>query len=75
MQMSIIICDYPLLLLDTMKQELQKYTNCEVLQLGADVQIKCTADVVKCMEVVAVADKYNFHMDEGDHELFAKIET
>ena len=58
-----------------MKKELQKYTNCEVLQLGTDVQIKCTADVVKCMEVVAIADKYNFKMDDGDYELFATFDT
>ena len=73
MKMSITICDFPMLLLETMKLELCKYTTCEVTQLGPDVNIVCTADVVKCMEVVAIADKYNFKMDEQDSELFAEF--
>jgi len=64
MQMSVVIPEFPLLLLDTMTQELQRYADCEVLQLGTDVKVICTADVVKCTEVIAVVDKYNFHMDE-----------
>lgn len=75
MKMSIWIADYPMLLLDTMKQELEKYTTCEVVQLGLDVSITCTADVVKCMEVIAIADKYNFHMDDDDYQLFASLKS
>lgn len=63
MKMSITISDFPLLLLDTMKQDLSRYAECEVTQLGADVKIVCTANMVKCMEVIAISDKYNFHMD------------
>ena len=74
MKLSILIANYPLLLLDLMKEELAKYTECEVLVLGCDVKIMCQADVVKCMEVIAIADKYNFH-DDGDYQLKAKINS
>lgn len=73
MKMSITICDFPMLLLETMKRELCKYTTCEVTQLGPDVNITCKADIVKCMEVIAIADKYNFKMDGNDYELFADV--
>ena len=75
MKLSILITGYPMLLLDTMKEELAKYTACEVVQLGLDVSITCTADVVKCMEVIAIADKYNFRMDDDDYQLFTLLKT
>lgn len=59
MNLSITIEDFPLLLLDMMKQELNKFTECEVVELGPDVKISCSSDVVKCMEVIAVCEKYN----------------
>lgn len=75
MKISITINDFPLLLLDSMKQELNKYVDCEVVELGSDVKISCSADVVKCMEVVAVCDKYNFHMTDKDHESFNPLDA
>ena len=72
MKMSITICGFPMLLLETMKRDLSKYAKCEVIQLGTDVKIVCEADLVKCMEVIAISDKYNFHMDD-DYELSTDI--
>lgn len=59
MNLSITIENFPLLLLDLMKQELSKFTECEVMELGPDVKVTCSSDVVKCMEVIVVCEKYN----------------
>lgn len=66
LKMSVTLSDFPMSLLDDMKQELHKYTKCEIKQSGTEVQISCTADMVKCMEVVAIADKYNFRANGGN---------
>lgn len=75
MKLSITIFCFPLLLLETMQRELAKYAECQVHVFGNDVNIECKADVVKCMEVVAIADKYNFKMDDDDYELFASLHS
>lgn len=75
MKMSITITDFPMLLLESMTRELKKHADCEIHQFGADVNICCKEDVVKCMEVIAIADKYNFHMDDDDYQLFASLKS
>ena len=58
--MSLTIEQFPMLLLDDMKSELKRYAECDVQQFGTDVHVSCEeSNVVKCMEVVAIVDKYN----------------
>ncbi len=59
MNMRFGIEEFPMSLLDTMKSDLERFVKCEIQQLGTDVQVSCSGDVVQCMQVVAIVDKYN----------------
>lgn len=58
MKMKLVLERFPIDLLDLMESELARHTKCEITQTGTDVTIHCDADVIKCMEVLAVADKF-----------------
>lgn len=62
MKMKLLIEQFPMDSLDYMKSELKRYAECTVDQLGANnILISCDADVVKCMEVLVIADKFNIN--------------
>ena len=61
MKMKLVIEQFPIDKLEFMKSELEIYAKCTVQQFGTDVIIICEADVVKYMEVLAVADKFDFN--------------
>ena len=73
MKLAVTISDFPLPLLDSMKQRLEKVAPCDILQSGSEVSVTCNAEMVKCMEVIAVVDKYNCKIDENDFDLFAPV--
>lgn len=75
MKMALFIDDFPLKLLENMQRDIAKHADCLTKQHGKTVLVQCEADLVKCMEVIAIVDKYNFRMDEGDYELESTINT
>lgn len=69
MKMALFIDGFPEKLLENMQRDIAKYADCLTQQHGKTVLVQCEADLVKCMEVIAIVDRYNFHMDEADYEL------
>lgn len=59
MKMALFVDDIPTALLELMQKDLDKYVKCAIQRRDRTLLIQCEADVVKCMEVVAVVDKYN----------------
>ena len=58
MKMTLNLEHFSIDSLELMKSELARHVKCEVVQTGTDVAISCNADGVKCMIVIAVADKF-----------------
>ena len=44
--------------LDFMKSELARHAKCKITKSGTKITISCDEDVVKCMEVVVIADMF-----------------
>ena len=75
MKMALFVNDFPMALLENMERDLAKYAKCLIQNHGTTVMIQCENDLVKCMEVIAIVDKYNFRMEGTDTELFSAIES
>lgn len=64
MKMSLTLSNFPMLFFELFTKELAKYAEYSIQVGGEDtVFLTCNADMVKCMEVVAIADKYAFGGD------------
>jgi hypothetical protein len=60
MKMKLTIRQISTELLEMMDRELQRYLKCTIQSVDGETQVLCESnDLVKCMEVVAVVDRYN----------------
>jgi hypothetical protein len=56
--MKLTLEDFPMDSFDFMKSELARHAKCKITKSGTKVMIFCDADVVKCMEVIAIANMF-----------------
>ena len=68
MKMTLGIEQFPMSSLDALKNDLKRFAECEVLPVSTDVQVTCNANVVKCMQVVAIVDRYNILAKNGSSD-------
>ena len=65
MKIKLTIKHFPMDSLEFMKSELARYAECSIEQYNDDILVSCDTDVVKCMEVLVVADKFDFNSIES----------
>lgn len=70
MEMAITIDKFPILLFEQLRKELARHTECKLYQIGGSVRIVCKADVVKCMVVCAIADKFCVNLTDQEEEFW-----
>ena len=57
--MKLILEHFPMDSLDFMKSELARHAKCKITKSGTKVTISCCdTDVVKCMEVIVIANMF-----------------
>lgn len=64
MRLQLTLQDFDMTLYDQLQEEVNKYAACTLLSGdqgdgGTTVWLSCEADMVHCMEVIAIADLYH----------------
>lgn len=60
MRITIGLSDFDMNFYTVLVGELSRYSPCLVTREGAEVTVQAEGDVVKCMSIVAICDKYKF---------------
>ena len=56
--MELILEHFPMNSLEHLKSELARHAECAINKEGTNVTISCNADVVKCMEIIVIANLF-----------------
>lgn len=60
MKLFLGLADFPLLLLEELKDRLKMFPETTIVQKGFDIEVHCEGSPLTCAEVIAIVEEYSF---------------